>query len=92
MTAEEMSCGFGYLNTLFRTEWFWIEAGKYDVLPLDDRMAIGHDMVSPVARDDYGSPFPFSGRIRRVVFDLGDAPAPAPSKSRPAVSWRFIPR
>lgn len=55
-------------------------------------MAIGRDMVSPVARDDYEAPFPFSGRIRRVVFDIGDAPAPASPKSKPAVSWRFIPR
>ena len=55
-------------------------------------MVIGRDMVYPGSGNEYEGPFSFNGKIRRVVFDIGDAPPPAPKKNGPAKSWRFIPR
>jgi arylsulfatase A-like enzyme len=55
-------------------------------------MTIGRDGLSPVPRDDYQAPFPFSGRIRRVVFNILDKPVPASPRRGPTVSWRQIAR
>jgi len=53
---------------------------------------IGRDPFSPVTRD-YDAPFPFSGKIHRVVFNILDMPARVSPPSRLSVSgpsWRRI--
>jgi hypothetical protein len=54
---------------------------------------IGRDPFSPVTRD-YDAPFPFSGKIHRVVLDILDMPVPVSPTSKPKVSsgpsWRRI--
>ena len=54
---------------------------------------IGRDPISPVTRD-YDAPFPFSGKIHRVVLEILDMPNQISPPSRPGASsgpsWRRI--
>jgi len=49
---------------------------------------IGRDACSPTTQD-YDAPFPFSGRIRRVVIDLLDIPEGIPPR-RGLTLWKRI--
>ena len=63
------------------------------IMAVGGRLDIGRDALSAVKRDDYAPPFPFSGRMRRVVFDVLDMPEQVSSPSRPipsGPSWRRI--